>query len=81
MKTKKFRKKLSLNKSTVSNLDGKAMRDAHGGGTWIYCPTGMTDCFSECVTGCPLCPSMDTTCTTEDTLDQNTCFHTSICGC
>jgi len=31
MKTKKFSKKLTLNKKTVADLNSKEMKDAHGG--------------------------------------------------
>jgi hypothetical protein len=62
MKTRKFEKKLSLNKKTVSNLNGKAMGEVQGGATFINCPTGLTYCRTDCVTNCPLCPSMDTKC-------------------
>lgn len=62
MKTKKIIKKLTLNKKTVVNLDGSNMSGVKGGATWFNCPTGRTYCRTECVTACPLCPSMNTGC-------------------
>lgn len=62
MKIKKIRGKLSLNKETVVDLNEKAMKNAYGGATFVNCPTGWTYCRTDCVTNCPLCPSMDTKC-------------------
>jgi hypothetical protein len=71
MKRKKLSSKLKLNKKTVSNLNGSDMNGVHGGGTYIYCgPTGRTECYTDCVTGCPQCPSEYCT---PNTLDENTC--------
>jgi hypothetical protein len=60
MKTKKFNKKLTLNKKTISNLENGQMKDAYGGAPSdiYYKQTGPIDppppvytCYS-----CPNCP-------------------------
>jgi hypothetical protein len=54
MKSKKFEKKLSLNKKTISNLNQGAMKGVRGGGTLeIACfdPGGgsaLTNCQNTC---------------------------------
>jgi len=59
MKTKKFNKKLALNKKTVVNLDGSMMNGVKGGtDTYYTCPTGFTVCRTACVTECPRCPTL-----------------------
>ncbi len=64
MKTKKFNKKLTLNKKTVVNLDSSNMNGVQGGivETYYTCPTNLTHCRTRCATYCPLCPSLDTAC-------------------
>ena len=57
MKTKKFNKKLVLNKQTVADLRSGAMEAVRGGVI-----TGRTDCRTECVTDCIACPSMIQSC-------------------
>jgi len=37
MKTKKFSKKLILNKKTVADLNNKEMREVVGGDSWTRC--------------------------------------------
>jgi hypothetical protein len=67
MKTKKFNKKLALNKKTVADLNGSDMDYAHGGGIppceltqgHSTCPTADISCggtcaASECQSECPL---------------------------
>lgn len=74
MKTKKFRKKLTINKKTIANLDNTGMYDIKGGIT--------TACESHC-NGCPThfplltCPW----CTKMTDCDQATCDgFTCTCG-
>jgi hypothetical protein len=51
MKTKRFNKKLVLNKATIVNLDGNIMGNAKGGNTvTCACPTAWDP---TCVTACP----------------------------
>lgn len=50
MKVKKFRKKLGLNKSTVSNLNLSELRLARGGDASDECGTGT---LCEDTTQCP----------------------------
>lgn len=59
MKTKKISKKLSLNKSTVSHLNGKTMKEANGGrpavSRYAYiCNSEPYECITQitCPTGC-----------------------------
>ncbi len=68
MKSKKFNKKLVLNKTTVSNLQETEMLNVRGGtGSftcfWDYLCNSYNECgatfVSECWTGatyCPMCP-------------------------
>jgi hypothetical protein len=58
MKTKKsFEKKLVLKKRTITDLDNKELHKVVGGATYT-CPTFVkTVCFTNCVTGCPRCPT------------------------
>jgi natural product precursor len=51
MKTKKFHKKLVLNKKTISNLKDKEMRVVGGGFT-----------IGSCAYTCPLCDTFLKTC-------------------
>lgn len=66
MKTKKFNKKLALNKSTVANLGSEAMLAAKGGNLWEseveetaccsepgHCPTDGYFTFCNCHTEAP----------------------------
>lgn len=56
MKSKKFDKKLVVNKSTVSNLGHGELKDVLGGGdTEVWCPTGYTYCETGCISDCPRC--------------------------
>ncbi len=58
MKTKDFKKKLSLNKKTVAHLGSGAMDDVRGG-TWASCP--ITACNSRFPPACASyikCPSL-----------------------
>lgn len=53
MKTKKFNKKLSLNKKTISNLNYGQMRNVNGGGNDIVRNTSHADpCGTSCDTQC-----------------------------
>jgi hypothetical protein len=70
MKSKKFSKKLFLNRKTVANLSGSDMGNLHGGEGFpatsrlcietdpCICPSYYTDCGtctpSICQTACPL---------------------------
>ncbi len=52
MKTKKvFKKKLTLKKDTIANLDYAELRKIQGG-------ISRTVCRTDCVTNCIQCPSM-----------------------
>jgi natural product precursor len=62
MKTKKFEKKLSLNKKTIANLNNGDMKHLQGG----IKPTGCTCPFCR-VTENSLCPTAAITCQTCDT--------------
>jgi hypothetical protein len=48
MKAKKFNKKLSFNKQTVSNLNFNQMSDIYGGAD----TEGLTVCETRCATNC-----------------------------
>jgi hypothetical protein len=63
MKTKNFSKKLTLNKKTISHLNGDQMKIFHAGGDvplspihvesyCVVCPTWGLTCVSGCVTNC-----------------------------
>jgi hypothetical protein len=77
MKTKKFDKKLALNKQTIANLGTKEMHAIAGGAetqtaacnTCIYtCMTVCENCTEECTEGCITdiaCPS-DVSCPPTD---------------
>ncbi len=57
MKTKKFNKRLTLNKSTVVNLNNSDMSKVYGG-EW----TDPGECirtvnFTKCANSCTLCPT------------------------
>ena len=54
MKSKKFSMKLTLNKKTIVNLNGNAMKEVHGGIIPTY---GRTSCGTDCYSGVfPKCP-------------------------
>lgn len=55
MKTKKIDKKLSINKSTVTNLDNVSMDDAKAGKITV---TFMTCDYSLCGTGATIEPCL-----------------------
>jgi len=62
MKTKKFDKKLALNKTTVANLNNAQMNDLKGGApnTRITCP--ICDTLESCfATLCTICMSIPET--------------------
>ena len=48
MKTKKFSKKLELNKKTIANLNNEALNSVKGGRVTVTCP-------DECITNEPGC--------------------------
>jgi hypothetical protein len=52
MKTKKFNKKLVLNKSTVADLDGRRMNEIKGGSA--FCSLVKTQCLGA-TTGNQIC--------------------------
>lgn len=61
MKTKKFDKKLSLNKTTVAHLGNVEMKDVKGGDLTDTCKTGCPTI--TCPVGCPpqptdICPDI-----------------------
>jgi hypothetical protein len=61
MKTKKFRAKMALNKTTVANLDNHEMNAAEGGViSKFQCSVYITNCWTECT----YCNSCNTECQT-----------------
>lgn len=60
MKTKKFEKKLVLNKKTIANLGNNELGNALGGG--IPDPTGYTCLVETCPTDCGTCYTCPTEC-------------------
>jgi len=61
MKKQKFNKKLSLNKSTISNLSREDMKVAHGGNLQqLTLPNEGTTCIPYCATiaGVGICVSI-----------------------
>jgi natural product precursor len=66
MKQKKFGKKLTLNKSTVTNLDNRAMNHLQGGttfGTCAYtCEDPCTTRLNPTCKGCPFILTFGATC-------------------
>lgn len=91
MKPKKIKGILSLNKTTVSNLNGSTMGQARGGAepTGYYlcasipvddcpsfrCPTSPFNCYTNDCTA--VCPTEDWTCGEPDSV----CVCTTIQGC
>ena len=66
MKSKKFNKKLALNKETITNLTDKELKDVHGHGacgpaSFLVCPTEDTGCTLFCPTTQP--PTNEPACT------------------
>jgi hypothetical protein len=56
MKTKKFSKKLDLNKNTISNLNSLEQSKVKGGYISASCPDYPFNCATNehnCTTGCP----------------------------
>jgi hypothetical protein len=52
MKPKKLKKKLSLSKETIANLNSEVLRNVRGGVVVVTdpCPvTGKTDCDTNCI--------------------------------
>ena len=71
MKTKKFNKRLTLNKKTVSDLNDKEMKDLHGGaGTFGSCAYTCSPCDTRFQTCLP-CPRIQT--------EYETCFTGWCC--
>lgn len=65
MKPKKLSRKLSLKKTTVSNLSDQEMNVAEGGGTWTCSFTMSCTCetvASPCTHTCANCVSVHTGC-------------------
>lgn len=67
MKTKKFERKLTLKKTTVTNLDEQEMDEVNGGDTyWTASFTYSCSCNSVCscvsVCGTCVCVSVQTGC-------------------
>jgi hypothetical protein len=73
MKTKKFEKKLALNKQTVSNLNKSQMNGINGAGPTTNITCEFCDTVVSCEeTLCPICVSNpDTLCTA--------CLPTEMC--
>jgi len=57
MKTKKFSKKLTLNKKTIADLNNGEMKNVHGGGD-------EQQPASYLLSGCMGCPTYPTVCDT-----------------
>ena len=58
MKTKKFNKKLTLNKNTIVNLDDGDMQNAKGGSGFTCIYDYMCNSYNDCgetqdISGCP----------------------------
>jgi natural product precursor len=53
MKTKKFNKKLGLNKTTIADLDVRQMKGLKGGGITETCPW-VCEPTRKCSGGCPV---------------------------
>jgi hypothetical protein len=81
MKTKTFRKKLTLNKKTVVNLTGNAMNDVYGGrpNTEDQCVTldslcvggpFYTNCVSDCIDCTNACSNQCTVGCTKEACSQ-----------
>jgi len=68
MKTKKFGKKLELNKTTITALQGAMMKNAFGGGD-------PNDTMTAAACGCPPPSAKCETVTCTD------CDHGCCCGC
>ena len=56
MKTKKFSKKLSLNKATVADLNNSQMKTVQGGAPWTSIGI-QNKCYTMCLTGA-CCPTI-----------------------
>ncbi len=53
MKTKKFSKKLSLNKKTIADLNSNEMKEVHGGQLAIFTETCRSCYGSDYLACCP----------------------------
>ena len=65
MKTKKFQKKLDLNKCTITNLEKVVMDESMGGSpqTWQYTVcVSCTDCTVPFTSTCDVCATPALTC-------------------
>ena len=84
MKTKKFNKKLRLNKKTVANLNGSMMGHVHGGVTPENQLTQSPSCFLP-HTECPDCTMVTcqtcVTCNTCNTCVTQACMTCDTCPC
>ena len=72
MKTKKFRKKLALNKKTIADLNSGMMGNVAGGGDPVV-HGQITECTS-CYLGPTDCPD----CTQQTCVTCNTCYQTCV---
>ena len=83
MKSKKFNKKLALNRRTVANLNKREMGTAHGGLDSVppQCLTNATNCLlTDCATECPGCPLPPTSADIGCLTYESTCVRYT-CGC
>jgi hypothetical protein len=70
MKTKRFHKKLVLNKKTIADLNGYMMGNVHGGiditnsqtDSCCLVHTDCPDCTQTCLTNCNTCGATCVTC-------------------
>jgi hypothetical protein len=91
MKSKKFEKKLALNKKTIADLNGDMMGRVHGGientQTASCCmgPTDCPNCTQTCNTYCGTCaptcaPTCDATCVNTCPTCDVTCGVQKTCA-
>jgi hypothetical protein len=80
MKTKDFKKRLTLNKKTIANLNNGQLAQAKGGIQTISCDTCDTcETCETCYTYCPPCPPWVPTGIETDTCTQHKTCDTYLC--
>jgi hypothetical protein len=79
MKSKKFQKKLGLNKTTVAHLNHGAMKGVHGGARTFVLACLSGDPAGSCGDTCYTCDCPTATCNCTDTC--HTCGATCVSQC
>jgi hypothetical protein len=82
MKTKNFKKRLTLNKKTIANLNNGELAQAKGGGLTPSCPTCetcLTYCSCTCETCVPTGQEPTDNCTGHKTCDTYICYVSDTC--